>query len=472
MSDTGTNEPANPSGIPFTSDDVRRTYRALMQSLQDPDRVAAVATRAFGITLEQLTLILGQTKTAKPTGKTLFEQLPKRTPSGAGDPPTLYDSMPPATAMMAFKAFAARDPSHNLTLLVGVVLKNLLFDAARDGLKAHGFAPMPAYDAQAIAQKDVSGFVASSWKVDPRKLCMGVRNLSVENAGERIGALSAAAVPVDEPDLEPHVRELREALRKQNAGAEVHFACLPPLDADKLAGAPAEADAAVAEREMVSLDHAIDSKWIAKRCRDQAYAEWVQKHWPAGTDVRKLLNATYYADWMIALLAATRCPSYTLEGKRMLVRFAVLAASRALRWTPSRHPKRLLSAVEAWLKDPAEERRAEVEAALKAFKSDDEAQRVSKADAAFDYIDQAVRDGVMQAARAAASNNASTITSSACRAAAAAVLTATFAASAPAQHTWLEMVSTYAVPDEMAEHCGLCVAMRAMVLQSGEKKPA
>ena len=92
----------------------------------------------------------------------------------------------------------------------------------------------------------------------------------------------------------------------------------------------------------------------------------MKKHWPGGTDVRKLLNATYYADWMVALLAATRCPSYTLEGKRMLVRFAVLAASRALRWTPSRHPKRLLSAVEDWLKRPDEEKRTAVEAALKA----------------------------------------------------------------------------------------------------------
>lgn len=390
------------------------------------------------------------------------DEKPPTLPPVVDDLPTLHESVPPVQAMMAFKQFAARDPDTNLSLLIGVPLIHTLYDQVRDCFIEEGFEALPDYNNQDLAQRALVIYLAGAWKISVRRLCCGVKNLKVDDAGDKVGSLSNPALPVADPRYEPYVAGVRSRLQGLHPEVELHFACLPPLEIPLLTVSGASDDAAQeAPSEPFSMDRELDSGWIGARSKDPSYAAWVRKHWPDGVRAEKLLNATYYADWMVAFLGATLFPPYTLEGKRMLVRLGFLGATRAVRWTPSKRTRELLEITEQWLLDPVEEHRQALREALQGF-SKSRTKDDSELEEAFNYIDQAVTDAVVQSARSAASNDARMIAESAGRAAMGSVMTATFAAQAPAEHTWLEMVSTQAVPDELAEHCSLCVAMRAM----------
>jgi hypothetical protein len=350
---------------------------------------------------------------------------------------------------------------------VGVPLKHVLHDHVRECFTQEGYETLPPYNNQNPAQRALVWYLAAAWKVSARRLCCGIRNMSVEDAGDKVGSLSNPAVPVEDPRYEPMLTDLRRRLNERHPKAHLHYACLPPLEITLLAGEADALDGVAEERgvEPFSLERTLDAGWIGARCREPAYAAWVRKHWPDGVVARKLLDATYYADWMIGFLSATLFPGYTLEGKRMLVRFAFLCATRALRWTPSKRTRALLAVTERWLTDPSEEHRQQVRGALEGLWPKKAREDETGLEEDLNYVDQAATDAAVQTGRSACSNDARVIAECAGRAAMGAVMTATFASRVPAKHTWLEMVSTHAVPDELAEHCALCVAMRGMALE-------
>ncbi len=393
--------------------------------------------------------------------------LPPTLPPPSQDLPTLHESVPPAQAMMAFKQFAARDPEANLSLLVGVPLNHVLFEHIQACYQQEGFATIPGYNTQSPAQRALIWYLAGAWRLSARRLCCGIKNLNLENVGDHMGSFSNPARTVEDPRYEPCLSGLRRLLAELNPKNTLHYACLPPLEISLLTDSPeAEIglteDASAKAGKPFSLEKEIDAAWIGARSRDPSYATWVGKHWPQGVPARKLLDATYYADWMIACLGATLFPPYTMKGKRMLVRFAHLAAVRAARWSPSEKHGKLIRLTEQWIREPSEANRMKLREALQA-KTENVAQQ-TEAEQGFGYINQAASEAIVSSARSAGSNDARVIAEAVGRAAMGSVMTATFASQAPAENTWLEMVSSHAVPDELAEHCGLCVVMRGMAL--------
>ena len=454
----------------YSDSAVREAYRMLLEEFHDSDKTVTLVARSCRLSADEIRRILSvpPASASAPASNKVKELKPNPVvlaPASQQDMSTRILKAPKPGAMLAFKQFALRDKSVNATILAAVQLPGENREPAHAALESNGFKALPAYAQLNESQQAILDYVAMVFETHPARLCCGAKNVLVEGAEEKVGHISSPGLPVDEAHFDALVVPVRQVLSKTLPKASVHYVSLPPLDLSKLQHSPhtlilerAAEPSTAAPREFW-----VDEKFLRSRSRDMVFVKWVAERFPKGAPLDEVAAHVECSDWLIALLAYTRFPPDTLEGKRMLVRLGCFCAVRAQRWSPSQHARHALASAERWEEEPTEEHRALAEKAHAEVSSAAQAGEKPPPEGAEAYTAQAALESASRAVQAAYSTEPSRVRSNATRAAAAAVMAASFAANAAKTTSWLEMVSSRAVPDETEEHRALCIAIRAIL---------
>ncbi|MCW8130224.1 MAG: hypothetical protein KIS92_07740 [Planctomycetota bacterium] len=456
-----------PAKRKYSDSAVREAYYKLLKDFHDPEKTLSLVSRTCHLSKEDVQHIVTSTpapRRSDPNAPAV--PAPKKIPrpevvAGKDKPGRLI--APDPAAMLSFKHLALRETSEaNATILAAVHVPGGEFIAGTQAMKSAGYKTLPPFDEQNEFQRAIVLYVARLLEVKAEQVCFGAKNVNVQGAEDRVGRSSSRGLPMDDEIFSPHVQPVRDSLAASHPGVTLHYISLPPMDLARLAHQSNSVVLAKPPETQGPKVELVTDRFLRARSRDLVFVDWVARRWPEGGMLDDVIKEIEYAEWLISLLSYTRYASNTVDGKRMLTKLACVCAARAQRWSPSPRLRQALAVAERWTEDLTEESRLEADQVKKDLGGPPpESEKPPEGPRAYAY--QAAVEATLRAVSCAAATDAGRISSHCARAAAAAVMTASFAANAAKESSWIEMVSSHTAADETAEQRELCNAIRAVI---------